>query len=58
VIAENIFNQVDEDGFSTAIFSNIIDYKKDDNAVEKADRYIVTRRGRRKLRQTTVGWNY
>ena len=47
---------MDEDRFSNAIFSNIVDYKKSDKAVSKEDRYIVTRRGRRKLRQTTVGW--
>ena len=55
VIAENIFRQVDHDGFSTALFDSIIDFKKNDSAIIREDRYIVTRRGRRKLRQTTVG---
>ena len=56
IITDNIFSQVDEEGFSKSIFDSIVDYKKDDSAVSKADRYLVTRRGRRKLRQTTKGW--
>ena len=56
VLAENMLSQVDSEGFSTTLFDGIIDYKKDDTAVDKADRFLVTKRGKRKLRQTTVGW--
>ena len=55
IIADNIFSQVDEEGFSKSFFDCIMQYKKDDSAINKADRYILTRRGRRKLRQTTKG---
>ena len=35
---------------------NIIDCKKDESAVFKADRFLVIKRGRCRLRQSTVGW--
>ena len=54
VLAENMISQVDENG--CAIFDGIIDAKKDDKAVSKADRSAVTKRGHRKLKQTTKGW--
>ena len=38
------------------LFDSIIDYKKDDTAISKADRWVITKRGRRKLRQSTIGW--
>ena len=54
VLAENMISQVDENGY--AIFDGIIDAKKDDTAVSKADRFVVTKNGCRKLKQTTKGW--
>ena len=56
VLAENMLSQIDSEGFSTTLFDGIVDYRKDETAVDKADRFLVTKRGRRKLRQTTVGW--
>ena len=56
MLEENKLSQVDLEGYSTTIFDGIIDYKKDDTAVTKADRFLVTKRGRRRLRQTTTGW--
>ena len=56
VLTENMLSQVDAQGFSTTLFDGIVDYKKDETAVEKADRFLVTPRGRRRLRQTTTGW--
>ena len=56
IIAENMLSQVDLDGFSKTIFDSVIDYKKTDSAVDKADRCLLTKRGRRRLRQTRIGW--
>ena len=57
VIAENMLTQVDSEGFSTSMMNGIIDHKKDDStAISKKDKYIVTRRGEKKLRKTTCGW--
>ena len=56
-IAENMPTQVDSDGFSLALMEGIIDYKRDDSiAIPKADKYITTGRGQRRLRKTTAGW--
>ena len=50
-------NEVDSDGFSLALMEGIIDYKRDDSiAIPKADRYITTGRGQRRLWKTTAGW--
>ena len=57
VIAENMLNQVDAEGFSTTMMEGIIDYKKDEaSAVSKTDAFIVTRRGNKHRRKTTQGW--
>ena len=57
VLAENILSQVDSEGFSTVLFDGIVDYKKDTSAVALADKFVVTRRGQRRLKQTTKGWS-
>ena len=56
VIAENMYAQVDSEGFQYNLLESIIDYATDDSAVATADKYVVTRRGARKLRKTTIGW--
>ena len=49
---------VDSDGFSLTMLDTIIDYQKDDAvAVLKNDSHdVVTPRGQKQLRKTTVGW--
>ena len=57
VIAENVLSQVDSEGFTLRLMEGIIDHHKDEaTAVSKADKYVVTSRGQRRLRKTTVGW--
>ena len=48
--------QVDANGHSTTLFDSIIDYHKSPNAVDKIDKFVITPRGNRKLRKTTLGW--
>ena len=56
IIAENMLTQVDSDGFTLALMEGIIDYKHDDLiAIPKADKYITTGRGQRRLRKTMAG---
>jgi len=57
VIAENMYSQVDENGHAVQILDAIVDYRKDESAIEKADMYIRTKSGQRRLRQTTTGWS-
>ena len=59
IIAENILSQVDEDGFSTTLMEAIVDYRVDTaTAVRKGDHYVYTKSGQRRLRKTTLGWEF
>ena len=40
--AENIYAQIDSEGFVHTLLDHISDYKKDGNAIEKSDAYVVT----------------
>ena len=42
-IAQNMYSQVDEDGYSTALLESIVDYSKDGNAVSLENQYVTTR---------------
>ena len=56
LISEHILTQMDADGCHNQILEGILDHSKDKRAVEKKDKWIVTKRGRQSMRQTTVGW--
>jgi hypothetical protein len=53
-IASNIFMESDADGFSSSFLYHIIDHKRSREAIKMADKYITTKTGTRRLRQTTV----
>ena len=47
---------MDDDGFSSPLMVGIIDYEKEQSvAVDINDKYLVTRRGQKRLRKTTQG---
>ena len=56
IIADNMYAQVDSEGFSHSILDSIVDYKKEHNAIDKADKYIYTKSKQRRLRKSTAGW--
>ena len=56
VIAKNMLSQVDDEGYSTTLINSVVEYKRYVSAVYKADKYIFTRIGHRRLRKTTQGW--
>ena len=58
LVAENILTQVDADGYHNKLLEGLLDHYKDKRAVEKKDQWIVTKRGRQSMRQTTVGWKF
>jgi hypothetical protein len=56
-IAENMLTQVDCDGYSTTLMVGIFDFKKDEaTALSKAEKWVVTARGQRRLHISTAGW--
>ena len=58
IIAENILSQVDEEGHRYLIMDEIVDHRKGDDAIEKADGYITNQFGKRSRRITTKGWSF
>ena len=55
-IAENMYSQLDSDGYSKTILDSTVDYKTDGKAVPKSKMYVFTKSGQRRLRRTTAGW--
>ena len=56
IIAENLYTQVDHEGHRYLMLDAIVDHKKLPEAVSVKDQYFTTNTGRRKFRQTTIGW--
>jgi len=56
MIAENLYSQIDSEGNSYSIMSEIIDHKSDGSAVSKDDGFETTRDGVKRPRRTTKGW--
>jgi hypothetical protein len=57
LIAENMFSQVDAEGNSFSVMSEIIDHRKNGHAVSKDDGFVEMPNGTRKPRRTTQGWD-
>jgi hypothetical protein len=56
-IAESIYSQVDDDGYTTYLLKEIIDHKKDETAIKLDDAYITHKKtGKKRLKQTMKGW--
>jgi len=56
IIAENVLYEADPDGYFSYELKAIVDHKRDDQAVSKANKYVANKHGQKKLRPTTVGW--
>ena len=55
IIAENIYSQVDSEGYQYQLMEKIIDHRRNGNVVEKDDLYITTKSGKRRMHHTTAG---
>ena len=59
IIAENVLQSVDEDGYHSQFLEGILDHKKDASlAVSKDKRFVTSKAGNRHLRKTTTGWKF
>ena len=58
IIAENVLVNCDSEGFYSSQMSCIVDHKCDGSAVPMEQKYIKSKNGQMKLRQTTVGWSF
>ena len=57
VIAENLLSQVDDEGFTLTHLDSIVSHRKLPDALSSEDAYAVTKRGAKRLRKTTRGWD-
>ena len=55
IISESMIAQCDANGYDVQLMEEIIDHKKDGNAVKDADRYFLNR-GKQYPKKTTAGW--
>lgn len=55
IIAESLYEQVDDYGQTHVIFDSIVDHKKSDDAIGIEDGYVEVN-GRRHPKRTTKGW--
>ncbi len=55
MIASNIFQESDDDGYSSLFLYHIINHKRSGNAVSMEDKFFVTKSGMKHMRQTTIG---
>ena len=58
IIAENILMQADGDRIHNQLLEGILDHSKDKQSIKKKDKYFISKRGRRSMRKTTVGWKF
>ena len=56
MISENMLTQINSEGMSTKLMESIANFKKDDSAVSKQDKYLVTPRGQGRMQKITKGW--
>ena len=56
IIAENILTQVDAEGRTYLMLDEILDHRRLDTALTKENGYIVTKRGVKKWKKSTQGW--
>ena len=54
-ISSNLFSQVNDDGERHILLKEIVDYRVNSTAVDKADAYVTTRSGQKRRRMTTRG---
>ena len=57
IIAENIYLQVDENGYGHNVLDSILDHRKGDDAIDVREKYVTTKSGQKRLRKSTVGWD-
>jgi len=56
VIAKNIYSQLDNEGHRYLLLDEIIDVKRDEEAIPSEERFIVSQNGNIHKRRTTKGW--
>ena len=58
IIAENIYSQIDKEGYRYQLLECIMDHQKDGRAVPKSEGYDISKNGNKARNQTTKGWYF
>ena len=58
IIAENLYSQVDEDGYRYQLLDSIIDHKTDRKAIKYKDGWFTSKNGRKTRHTTTKEWHF
>jgi len=56
IIAQNIYSQLDSEGYRYTMMEEITDFKKNDRAVPPEERYVIGPNGNIHKHRTTKGW--
>jgi Reverse transcriptase (RNA-dependent DNA polymerase) len=57
ILAEHLYSQVDSEGNQYRLFREIINHRRNKNAVDKADQFRITTDGKRVHKKSVVGWD-
>ena len=58
VIASNLYAEADSNGHASVFLYKIVDHRSSGEAVKMSDKYITSKNGTRRIRQTTAGWDF
>lgn len=59
IIAESLYAQTDDEGYTHYTVEEIVDHRKDSSAIAQGDdAFVVTRSGRKLPKRTTRGWEF
>ena len=53
---KNLYSQLDDEGNRHVLLSDIIDHRRDERAIDKADAFVHRKNGVKRRRETTLGW--
>jgi len=56
IIAQNIYSELDTEGFRYILLDSIVDYEKGEDALPPEQRFVVGANGNIHNRRTTKGW--
>jgi hypothetical protein len=56
IIAQHMFSQMDEEGHRHLLLDDIMDFRKNETAIEKEGAFVEMANGVRRQRYTTQGW--
>jgi hypothetical protein len=57
LISQSLYSQIDEEGNKHLLLDDIIDHKRNENAIDKSDAFVTMKNGVQRRKETTQGWS-